>query len=88
MSGFGPFSFFKKILQTNRQTPSAAPVSIGDKFEQLDEGLSIWTVERISRVQVSSFPLISMIREDRPELTKTVSLTALEDGEDFRPALQ
>ena len=88
MSGFGPLSFFKKMLQTDSLIPSVASVAIGDKFEQLDEGLPVWTVERISRVQVSNFPLISMIREDHPELTKTVSLTALEDGEDFRPALQ
>ncbi|MBL4639802.1 MAG: hypothetical protein JKY57_04660 [Kordiimonadaceae bacterium] len=91
MSGFGPIEFLKKIVGANdssRRDANKVAIAVGDKFEQLHEGMPIWTVERVSRVSMSSFPLISMFREDHPELTKTVSLTALEDGEDYRPAIQ
>lgn len=88
MSQFQPLNLLKRALGVDVPLSADTNVAIGDRFEQLDDNLSVWTVERISQVQMSSFPLISLSREDHPDLVKTVSLAVLEDGEDFRPAIQ
>ena len=86
MSTVNPIKTVKYLLEKAVKSADAVDISIGDRFEQSHHGLPVWIVERISRVEISQFPLISLRREDRPELQKIISLTALQDGIDYRPA--
>lgn len=87
MTSFQPMNLLKRVLGVEEALGFGTAVSVGDKYAQTDDALSVWTVERISQVQMSKFPLVSLSRENHPDLIKTVSLAALADGEDFRPAL-
>jgi len=58
-------------------------VEIGDRFQLRDRHSSVWVVNRISNVEASRFPLVSLRHESYPQLEKTVSMVALEDGIDF-----
>ena len=80
-------NLLKRFLGVDEASEYEAAVSVGDKYAQTDDALSVWTVERISQVQMSKFPLVSLSRENYPDLIKTVSLAVLADGEDFRPAI-
>jgi len=84
---FQPLNLLKRAFGVESDAENHASVSIGDRFAQTDDGISVWTVERISQVQMSSFPLISLSRENHPDLIKTVSLVVLQDGQDFTPAM-
>ena len=88
MSHFQPLNLLKRVLGVEVGLDDEMNIAVGDRFEQVDDELSLWTVERIRQVQMSNFPLISLSRVDHPDLVKTVSLAALQDGEDFRPAIQ
>lgn len=87
MYGFQPLNLLKRVLGVESSRNSPENVSVGDRYKQTDDALSVWTVQRISQVQMSRFPLVSLSRENHPDLIKTVSLAALSDGEDFRPAI-
>jgi len=81
MYNLHPIKLIKKIMPTNGRADGTRKVSIGDRFERDDAAISIWVVERISNVRASRFPLISLSREGRPDITKTVSLDAfVKDG--------
>lgn len=62
-------------------------VSVGDRYQQNDQTVSVWVVERISNVQMSKFPLVSLARVGYPDITKTVSLSALSDDHEYRIAV-
>jgi len=87
MASFRPMTLLKRMMGANSDSESKMSVAVGDKYEQLDPGLSVWVVERISNVSASSLPLISLSREGHPDLKKVLSLTVLEEGVGFRPAL-
>lgn len=88
MTNFQPMTLLKRVLGVESALSPEAGIAVGDRYEQLDDTPSVWTVQRISKVEMSNFPLISLSREDHPDLIKTVSLAALKDGDDFRPAIQ
>ncbi|MEX0298578.1 MAG: hypothetical protein AB3N28_05880 [Kordiimonas sp.] len=87
MMNFQPLNLLRRALGVEWPLAQEGSVAVGDKYAQTDDELSVWTVERISEVQMSRFPLVSLSRENHPHLVKTVSLAALADGEDFRPAM-
>ena len=87
MNSLHPVSLLKKVMpQDGRVRAAACEVSVGDRFEQQDEGASIWIVERISEVRMSSFPLVSLARVGHPDITKTVSLSTLSENIEYRLA--
>lgn len=67
------------------QTQLTSMVDVGDKFEQRMQGFPVWIVNRVNNVEGCTFPLVSMYREDKPDLTKTLSMTALNENDEFRP---
>ncbi len=87
MINFQPLNLLRRALGVESSLEDEGSVAVGDKYAQTDDEFSVWTVERISQVQMSRFPLVSLSRENHPDLIKTVSLAALADGEDFRPAI-
>ncbi len=70
-----------------RETGAPKPVvAVGDRFCQEARNSPVWVVERVHNVDSHRFPLVSLRREQYPDLTKTVSMEALLRGRDFRPA--
>lgn len=88
MASFSPIEIFRRAFSSQPYTSGQATIAIGDKFQHRDTALSVWVVERISEVSSSNLPLISLSLEGRPDLKKILSLSVLEDGEDFRPTVQ
>ncbi|TNE60618.1 MAG: hypothetical protein EP335_18455 [Alphaproteobacteria bacterium] len=86
MSSIAPMKLVQKFTKRRTRERLSDTLSIGDRFEQADRTHSVWVVERISKLGSSLYPLVSLAREDHPDLKKTVSLAVLEEGEDFRPA--
>ncbi|NVJ99518.1 MAG: hypothetical protein HWE25_15300 [Alphaproteobacteria bacterium] len=86
MAGQNGIGFLKRMFTPAGVTLAPQEVTIGDRFLSRDAQASVWVVERISSVDASSFPLVSLSREGRPDLKKIVSIAVLQDGEDFRPA--
>jgi len=86
MNSLHPVSLLKKVMPQEGRVRSAREVSVGDRFEQQDAGASIWIVERISEVRMSSFPLVSLARVGHPDITKTVSLSTLSENIEYRLA--
>jgi hypothetical protein len=84
MNNLHPAKLLRKVLPREAVEASVSPVSVGDTYEQCDNSLSLWVVERISNVSMSSFPLVSMSRVGHPDIQKTVSLSALTDQIDYR----
>ncbi|MFC3051144.1 hypothetical protein [Kordiimonas pumila] len=85
MTSFRPMSVFRRMVGGIEVPPPMSNIAVGDRYEHMGQGVSIWVVERISKVSMSSFPLISLVREGRPDLKKILSLSVLEEGQDFRP---
>lgn len=88
MANFSPFTMFKRAMRPQPGVGIRETIAIGDRFQQSGQPLSVWVVEKISQVSTSNLPLISLSREGRPDLKKILSLSVLEDGDDFRPTLQ
>ena len=88
MASFSPFSILKRVVSGVEEGGMRTNIAVGDRFEHQDRDLSVWIVEKISNVSSSHLPLISLSREGRPDLKKILSLSVLEEGEDFRPTLQ
>ena len=88
MNSFHPVSLIRKAVGAALEARSVFDIEVGDRYLEADGGLSVWRVERISDVGMSEFPLISMAREDYPDLTKTVSLSVLREKTSFVKALQ
>lgn len=86
MASQAKISFLKRMFSGSASGESLNEVTIGDRFQHHGGPAAIWVVERISRVGGSSFPLVSLVREGHPDLTKVVSIAVLEEGEDFTPA--
>ncbi len=76
----------KRIFRSGfTMVPESNNIHIGDRFEQLKQGLPIWIVERVKNIEGCSSPLVSMHREDMPDVKKTLSHSALDDHDDFKP---
>ncbi|UTW57521.1 hypothetical protein KFE96_11790 [Kordiimonas sp. SCSIO 12603] len=88
MNSFHPVSLIRRAFDTALQAKSVFDIEVGDRYLETEGGVSVWVVKRISDVDMSEFPLISLTREDYPELTKTVSLSVLREKEGFVKALQ
>lgn len=86
MASQNRIGFIKRMFSPNIEVESLDAISIGDRFEHHSGPAAVWVVERISRVDVSTIPLVSLAREGHPDLKKTISLAALEDREEFTPA--
>ena len=86
MNSMHPVSLLKKVMPQNGWGRSERDISVGDRFEQQNEKISVWIVARISNVQMSRFPLVSLTRVGYPDITKTVSLSALSDDVEYRIA--
>ncbi|MCJ9430427.1 hypothetical protein [Kordiimonas marina] len=86
MSSISPMRMVRKFSKKRRNERLSDTLAVGDRYEQADRTLSIWVVERITKLGSSQYPLVSLAREDHPDLKKTVSVAVLEEGEDFRPA--
>ena len=84
MNSMHPVSLLKKVLPHDGRGRSARDVAIGDRYEQRDVSVSLWVVERISQVQMSQYPLVSLSRVGYPDITKTVSLSALSEESEYR----
>ncbi|GEM_PF-1673948 len=78
--------FFNWMFNPAPTGESVSEVTIGDRFQHQHSRASVWVVERISKVGASTYPLVSLSREGRPDLKKVVSIAVLQDGEDFKPA--
>lgn len=86
MNSMHPVGLLKRMMpQENRR--QARDVAIGDQYEQQVGPLSLWVVERISEVRMSRFPLVSLARVGHPDITKTVSLSALSSENEYRAAI-
>ncbi len=86
MTMLNSMSLMGRFFPSERWQKPVPDVSVGDRFEQQDEGVSVWIVERISQVRMSPFPLVSLARIGHPDITKTVSLTALLEQNDYKAA--
>jgi len=84
MNSMHPVSLFKKVLPQESWGRSVRNVAVGDRYEQRDVPVSFWVVERISQVQMSQFPLVRLSRVGYPDITKTVSLSALSEENEYR----
>jgi len=87
MNSLHPAGLIKKMIPYNARGKIERDVSIGDRFEQQDGAVSLWVVERISQVRMSRFPLVSLARVGHPDITKTISLSALSRDNEYRYAL-
>lgn len=81
-------AFSAASVQSVSTLPAAVPAglspAIGDKFLQIREGNSTWIVKDILTVRASEIPLVSLLSEKHPGLSKILSATALLDQEDFK----
>jgi len=87
MNSMHPVGLLKKMTQHESKRRQARDVAIGDRYEQQDGPVSLWVVERISEVRMSRFPLVRLARVGRPDITKTVSLSALSGESEYRAAI-
>lgn len=87
MNSLHPVSLLKRMVPLDQWHRHKRAVSVGDQFAQQDSAESVWVVERISEVQMSSIPLVSLARVGHPDITKTVSLSALDDDSEYRIAV-
>lgn len=71
-------SFFSNHSNDDR------PISVGDRFQSTANEIPIWIVHKVTNVKSSSFPLVSLIREDQPHMVKVLSSRVLEDREEFQ----
>lgn len=83
MNSLHPVNLLKKVMPSDSWAKDAPDVSVGDRFEQRDDSVSVWVVERISRVSMSPYPLVSMSRVGHPDITKTVSLAAFAENNEY-----
>jgi len=88
MNSLHPVNLIKKVFPREEVGEQKLAVTIGDTYEQCDDSLSLWVVERISQVSASRFPLVSLARVGHPDIKKTVSLSALIDRHDYRVSVQ
>lgn len=84
MNSLHPVNLIKKVLPREELGSKSPKVTVGDTYEQCDDSLSLWVVERISEVSASRFPLVSLSRVGHPDIKKTVSLSVLTDRQDYR----
>lgn len=84
MTHRSPLSAIKRLFSSSSDGNAAYRVDIGDRFVERDEGLQVWIVDRISSVSGSLYPLVSLHREGRPEVERTLSLAALNDNTAYR----
>jgi len=77
----------RRLFQGDRITDVVPGVVVGARYSDRRHATSVWVVERISSIGASTYPLVSLAREGRPDLKKTVSLAVIEEGEDYRPAV-
>ncbi len=86
MISFHPVRVIRKLVAALQSFDKAPLVVVGDRFTDTDKAVSVWIVDRISDVGMSEYPLISLSCEGYPELTKTVSISVLQEQESFRRA--
>ncbi|WP_417461769.1 hypothetical protein [Kordiimonas sp.] len=77
----------KRLFRGEGTTSIVPGVVVGARYSDRHHMTSVWVVERISSIGASTYPLVSLAREGRPDLKKTVSLAVIEEGEDYRPAV-
>ena len=87
MNSMHPVGLLKKMMPQEAWRRQARDVAIGDRYEQQDGPVSLWVVERISEVRMSRFPLVRLARVGHPDITKTVSLSALASESEYRIAV-
>jgi hypothetical protein len=62
-------------------------VEVGDRFKSTTNEIPIWIVDKVTKVKSSHFPLVSLKREDQPDMVKVLSSRILEDREEFKMVL-
>ncbi len=87
MNSLHPVNLLKKAMSFVNFPAPSAEIAVGDCFTETNKPLSVWIVDRIFDVSISDFTLISLKHAGRPELTKTISLCVLEEGEEFLPTI-
>ncbi|WP_417463583.1 hypothetical protein [Kordiimonas sp.] len=87
MQNGSSIGLLKRLFRGEGTASATTGVVVGARYSDRHHHTSVWVVERISSIGASTYPLVSLAREGRPDLKKTVSLAVIEDGEDFRPAV-
>lgn len=57
--------------------------TVGDRYQNVREGASPWVVQNVMSVRTSQIPLVSLINEKRPELSKIISASTLQDEAEY-----
>ncbi|WP_417457199.1 hypothetical protein [Kordiimonas sp.] len=87
MQNGSSLGLLKRLFRGEGRANAAPGVVVGARYSDRHHLTSVWVVERISSIGASTYPLVSLAREGRPDLKKTVSLAVIEEGEDYRPAI-
>jgi len=87
MNNMHPVRLLKKMMPQDSARDQRSGIAVGDRYEQKDGPVSLWVVERISEVRMSRFPLVHLARVGHPDITKTVSLSALSSENEYRVSL-
>lgn len=76
-----PMERFRRMFWPGHGRLKGDYVTVGDRFEEKGDYPAHWVVENICHVAGSDFPLVRLRREGAPDLTRTLSLSALEEIE-------
>ena len=81
------FKGVNSIIGKLSKSAVESEVQIGDRFLAASTKTAVWVVDRVTTVKSSHHPLVSLRREDKPDLIKTISVGALTDSDDFVPVV-